>query len=133
MGFIAIYYQNNQKQMVLFISYLYDVLPTWFPARQIEMKTNWSEKAYEQVEIPNPNKFSVKYTAMFFCDEKVIFGCRTVSGYRTKRRNNFQYIIEYFAKFIKNPNAYLLLRGECFGLKCDPFETYKVYLKLVSP
>lgn len=113
-------------QALMLVAYLYDFLPDLQPNAVLRIKTQLGKTSSSLVTIANTNDFVVKYRVVIFDSDNGGFSTDK-DEFTIDPKSEVQLMVNYFAKFLKNFKAYLLLIGECRKYKFAKSKCYEVY------
>lgn len=112
-------------EMDILISYLYDVLPNFYPTETITFNTALGNVSINKLVLRNNGNAVIAYTPLFFLNDTKAFSVNVeVVTIPPKGTSNLQ--VSYKAKSILKKTAVLVLSGETIGYKFAKTMTFNL-------
>lgn len=117
--------KSSATEMEILVTYLYDVLPNFYPSETITFNTSLGDISVNKLVLKNKGDAVIAYTPLFFLNDTEAFQVDTdIVTIAPGGVNNLK--ISYKAKSILKKTAVLVLSGETIGYKFAKTMTFNL-------
>lgn len=118
-------YKPHPIQMLMTLTYLYDILPYYYPTETLFMDALIGDTSSYIITVKNVNSFTIYYKIIFFSNDMETFTTdKKMIVVPAKQRKQLK--IFYRAKHVLKSDAVLLLSGETGEVKYATSKTYNL-------
>lgn len=118
-------FDYSDLEILMLLTYLYEVLPDLYPSETITIMSNVGEKTTHNLLLKNPSPVPIAYTVIIFGNERQEFQIeKNVITIHAKSQAICKII--YTAKTIVKTSAVIILSGDTKGQKYARSKTYNI-------